>query len=216
MKRKLQLFFILLTINCFAQFSKTHYIPPLISATGLVEDQYLYISTPSLINVKFKIIANGGNVIYGTVNSTNPYRLDVGSGDNTQLFTPVTMTGIITNKGYIVEAEDLIYVSIRVNAGRNNNGGYNHAGGLVSKGNSALGNTFRLGAMLNPLFDQSLLNFASILATENGTKIVISNLQNGTKLLDGSIISAPISIILNKNESYVLALANYNDGSSQK
>jgi trimeric autotransporter adhesin len=214
MKRKLQLFFILLTINCFAQFSKTHYIPPLISATGLVEDQYLYISTPSLINVKFKIIANGGNVIYGTVNSTNPYRLDVGSGDNTQLFTPVTMTGIITNKGYIVEAEDLIYVSIRVNAGRNNNGGYNHAGGLVSKGNSALGNTFRLGAMLNPLFDQSLLNFASILATENGTKIVISNLQNGTKLLDGSIISAPISIILNKNESYVLALANYNDGSS--
>lgn len=214
MKKKIHLFFILLTINCFAQFSKTHYIPPLISAFGLVEDQYLYISTPSLINVNFKIIANGGNVIYGTVSRNNPYQYTIGTGNDTQLFTPEGMTGIVANKGYIIEAEDLIYASIRVNAGANNIGGYNHAGGLVSKGNSALGTTFRLGAMLNPLLDPTLLNFASILATENGTKIIISNLQNGTRLLNGTIVSGPITITLNKNESYVLALQNYNDGSS--
>ncbi|WP_264563619.1 T9SS type B sorting domain-containing protein [Flavobacterium sp. N3904] len=212
MKKVLFIILFFFSINSFAQFSKTHYIPPLISSTGLVEDQYLYISTPSLKNVTFKIIANGGSVQYGTVNSTNPYRYDIGSGDNTQLFTPTT--GIIKNKGYIIEAEDLIYVSARVNAGINNNGGYNHAGGLVSKGNSALGTIFRLGAMLNPLFDTSLLNFASVLATENGTKITISNLQNGTRLLDGSVISGPITVILNKNESYILALENYDDGSS--
>src|SRR6187431_1897198 len=110
------LFFIFFTLNCFAQFSKTHYIPPLISATGLVEDQYLYISTPSLTTVNFKIIANGGNVIYGTVSSNNPYKYSIGTGDNTQLFTPITKTGIVANKGYIIEAEDLIYVSTRVNA----------------------------------------------------------------------------------------------------
>jgi gliding motility-associated-like protein len=215
MKRSLHfLFIILFTINSFAQFSKTHYIPPLISAPGLVADQYLYISTPSLVNVNFKIIANGGGVINGTVNRNNPYRYSIGSGDDTQLFTPITNTGIIANKGYIVEAEDLIYVSARVNAGINNNGGFNHAGGLVSKGNSALGTTFRLGAMLNPLFDTTLLNFATILATENGTKITLSNLQNGTKLLDGTIVTGPINITLNKNESYVLALQNSNDGSS--
>lgn len=210
MKKKLYLFFILLTINCFAQFSKTHYIPPLVAASGLAEDHYLYISTPSLINVNFKIIANGGNVISGTVNSTNPYRYTIGTGDNTQLFTPATITGIIANKGYIVEAEDLIYVSVRVNSGLGN-GNYNHAGGLVSKGNSALGTTFRLGAMLNPLLDQTLLNFASILATENGTKIIISNLQNGTRLLNMPSVTGPITITLNKNESYVLALQNYFD-----
>ncbi|MGQ7944815.1 T9SS type B sorting domain-containing protein [Flavobacterium sp. WC2509] len=207
--KKIYLFFILLTINCFAQFSKTHYIPPLVAASGLAEDQYLYISTPSLINVNFKIIANGGNVIYGTVNSTNPYEYYIGTGDNTQLFTPITATGVIANKGYIVEAEDLIYVSIRVNAGN-----HNHAGGLVSKGNSALGKEFRLGAMLNPLFDPTLLNFASILATENGTKVVISNLQFGTALLNRPSVTGPITVTLNKNESYVLALQNYNDGSS--
>jgi hypothetical protein len=33
--------------------------------------------------------------------------------------------------------------------------------------NSALGKVFRLGAMLNPLYDTSVLNFASILSTEN-------------------------------------------------
>src|SRR6188508_983792 len=104
MKKKIHLFFILLTINCFAQFSKTHYIPPLVSATGLVQDQYLYISTPSFANVNFKIILNGGNVINGTVSSTTPYQYNIGIGDNTQLFTPNTMTGIVANKGYVIEA----------------------------------------------------------------------------------------------------------------
>jgi hypothetical protein len=55
-----------------------------------------------------------------------------------------------------------------VNSGLAINGN-NHAGGLVSKGNSALGKVFRLGAMLNPLYDTSVLNFASILSTENNT-----------------------------------------------
>jgi len=212
MKKNLHLFFILLTLNCFAQFSKTHYIPPLISSSGLVSDHYLYISTPSLVNVNFKIIANGGGVINGTVNSTKPYIYYIGTGANTQLFTPLTMTGIIANKGYIIEAEDLIYVSVRVNAGVNNTGGYNHAGGLVSKGNSALGTTFRLGAMLNPLFDQSLLNFASILATENGTKVTISDLKSGARILNRSSTNTTFTITLNKNESFVMPLENYSDG----
>jgi hypothetical protein len=86
------------TINGFAQFSKTHYIPPLISANGLVEDQYLYISTPSTKNVNLKIITIGGAVINATVNSTSPYRYDIGTGDDTQLFTPNTNIGIVKNK----------------------------------------------------------------------------------------------------------------------
>jgi hypothetical protein len=66
---------------------------------------------------------------------------------------PKNNIGVLSNKGYIVEATDLIYVSVRVNAGFNpgNGGSFAHAGGLVSKGNSALGKIFRLGAMLNPL-----------------------------------------------------------------
>lgn len=212
MKKILPFFlFLFCILDCFSQFSKTHYIPPLISVDGLANDQYLYISTPSLTAVNFKIIANNGSVVNGTVSSTNPYFYYIATGSNTQLFAPPNSNGIVSGRGYVIEAEDLIYVSVRVNAGLAQNGQYSHAGGLVSKGNSALGTTFRLGAMLNPLYDETLLNFASIMATENNTKITISNIQNGTQLLDGTVISGPISVTLNKNESYVLALKNYND-----
>ncbi|MGO4904366.1 T9SS type B sorting domain-containing protein [Flavobacterium sp. W20_MBD1_R3] len=210
MKKTLLVLIILFSISCYSQFSKTHYIPPLTCSTNLAGDQYLYISTPSNINVNFKIIANGIPIVIDAVKNDTPFIYNIGQGQDTQLFTPKNSIGKITNKGFIIEAEDLIYVSVRVNAGfSNQNNSYNHAGGLVSKGNSALGKEFRLGAMLNPVYDQSVLNFASVLATENGTKITISKIENGTRLSDGTIISGPIEVTLNKNESYVLALENY-------
>ncbi|RBN50862.1 T9SS type B sorting domain-containing protein [Flavobacterium psychrolimnae] len=212
MKKTLLALFILLSISCFSQFSKTHYIPPLTCSTNLAGDHYLYISTPSATDVNFKIMANGGSIVTGVVKKDSPYIYFIGQGQNTQLFTPKASLGIIINKGFVIEAEDLIYVSVRVNAGfASQNNSYNHAGGLVSKGNSALGKNFRLGAMLNPVFDSSVLNFASILSTENGTKITISNIETGTRLANGTIISGPIEITLNKNESYILALENYNN-----
>ncbi|TDE30318.1 T9SS type B sorting domain-containing protein [Flavobacterium ranwuense] len=212
MKKTLLLLITLFSISCFSQFSKTHYIPPLTCVTNLAGDHYLYISTPSTTDVNFKIIANGGSIITGVVKNTTPYIYSIGQGQNTQLFTPKTSIGIVINKGYIVEADDLIYVSVRVNAGfSSQNNSYNHAGGLVSKGNSALGREFRLGAMLNPVYDQSVLNFASILSTENNTKVTISNIPIGSVLSNGTIVAGPITVILGKNESYVLALENYNN-----
>lgn len=208
MKQALLIFFTFLSITCFAQFSKTHYIPPLTAQNNFAEDQYIYISTPNTSNVNFKIIENGGSIISGGVNKNTPYIHYIGSGNFSQLFTPKTSILKISNKGYVIEAEDLVYVSVRVNSGRTNVGTYNHAGGLVSKGNSALGKEFRLGAMLNPLYDTTVLNFASVLSTENGTKVTISNIPIGTVLSDGTIINGPINVTLNKNESYVLALEN--------
>ena len=63
--------------------------------------------------------------------------------------------------------------------------------------------------MLNPVYDSSVLNFASILPTENNTKVTISNIPIGTMLSNGITITGPITVTLNKNESYVLALENY-------
>ena len=210
MRKLIVVILLLMGIDCWAQFSKTHYIPPLTSQSQNIEaeDHYLYISTPSTKNVALKIISIGGQITNATVSNTNPFVYQIGIGDNTQLLTPKTAIGKLNNKGYIIEADDLVYVSVRVNASFNNNGGYNHAGGLVSKGNSALGTTFRLGAMLNPLSDPTLLNFASILATENNTTVTISNIPIGTQLLDGSLVNGPIVVNLNQNQSYVIALEN--------
>jgi hypothetical protein len=54
--------------------------------------------------------------------------------------------------------------------------------------------------MTNPLFDTSLLNFASILATENNTKITISNIPVGTVLTNGIVTAGDIVVTINKNE----------------
>jgi gliding motility-associated-like protein len=209
MKKIPLLFLLLLSLNCFSQFSKTHYIPPLTtnSNAGVTpQDHYIYISTPSVTNINFKIIPIGGSTITGVVNKSNPYIYSIGSGENTQLFVPSSSTGKVTNKGFIIESEGLVYASIRTNAGTGN-----QAGGLVSKGVSALGKRFRAGAMLNSSNIVGLLNFFSVLATENNTSVTISNIPSGTLLANSTTFSGTTTINLNKNESYVLAI-NGNTG----
>jgi gliding motility-associated-like protein len=204
MKKIPLIFIFLISFNCIAQFSKTHYIPPLTSSSSAgvtPQDHYIYISTPSIQNVKFKIFPIGGTPILGTVNKVTPYRYSIGSGDNSQLFESSSNTGKSSNKGFIIESEGLIYANIRTNSG-----GGNQAGGLVAKGISGLGKRFRAGAMLNPTNIEGLLNFFSILATENNTKVTISNIPNGTVLANGNTFTGPEIIYLNKNESYTLGI----------
>jgi gliding motility-associated-like protein len=211
MKKIPLLFIVLLSLNCLAQFSKTHYIPPLTtnSNAGVTpQDHYIYISTPSISNINFKIIQIGGTTITGTVSKSTPYIYSIGSGENTQLFVPSSSTGLVNNKGFIIESEGLIYSSIRTNAGSGN-----QAGGLVTKGVSAFGKRFRAGAMLNSSNIVGLLNFFSVLATENNTSITISNIPSGTLLANGTTINGPFTINLNKNESYILGI-NGNIGSN--
>ena len=210
MKKSALFFFIFISINCFSQFSKTHYIPPIACAidnNGIAKDHYLYISTPSTKDITVKIIEIGGTIITKTINSITPIIHTIGNGSDTQLITPKSIIGKFSNKGYIIEAEDLVYVSARVNAGLSNGSTYNQGGGIVSKGISALGKEFRIAGMVNPS-DILTLNFASILATENNTNITISNIPNGTVLSDGTIFNGPLTIGLNKNESYVIAFEN--------
>ena len=204
MKKNLLFLFAFISITCFAQLSKTHYIPPLTSNNNSAvtpQDHYIYISTPSTTIVNFKIIEIGGNIINETVSNSNAYKHYIGSGINTQLFVTSTSTGVVSNKGYIIEAEGLIFASVRTNSGNGN-----QAGGLVAKGNSALGKRFRAGAMLNTSNIAGLLNFFSILATENNTTITISNIFEGTILANGTTFNGPKTINLNKNQSYILAI----------
>ena len=141
-------FFLGIFLTTFAQLSKKHFIPPLTYAeegNANPENQYFYISTPSKQNVSFTIKQIGSNDdITGSVSSTAPQEIFIGNGDS-QLFVDSRTTSIVhNNKGYIIEANDVIYVSIRVLAGSSA-----QAGALVSKGSSALGTTFRAGMFTN-------------------------------------------------------------------
>lgn len=188
----------------FSQLSKTHFIPPLTSAefgNANPESQYIYISTPTESEVPYTITPVGGlgGDITGLVSKSSPKEIYIGSG-YTQLFVQSSLTSKVTsNKGYIVEAEGVIYVSVRMSAG-----GGAQAGALVSKGLSALGKIFRVGSYTNENPQDNYLNFVSVMATEDNTKVDFSDLPAGL-IIKNYTGSTPISIELNKGESYILA-----------
>ncbi|MDI9257592.1 T9SS type B sorting domain-containing protein [Flavobacterium sedimenticola] len=209
MKKKV-LFFLLFAVisitNCFPQFSKTHYIPPISGSTNVAaEEQYLYISSPSINPVNFRIIELGGSTIAGTVSRDTPYIHYVGYGNDTQLHVDASVSNsVFYNKGYIVEADDMIYVSARVTAGT----GF-QAGELVMKGKASLGTRFRIGALTNSAvanyFDIHT-TFISVLATENNTTVNFSDFGPGIQPINSLNGDNPFSVVLNSGESYVMAV----------
>ena len=206
MKANFLLLALFLSFNGFSQFSKTHYIPPL-SNTEAYEtlDQYLYISCPSITDITYRITAIGGAITTGTVRRDNPQAILIGAGSDTQILAnSIKVNTVLNNKGYIVEAEDLVYVTVRLTAA-----GGNHAGGLVSKGLAALGTQFRIGAFVNTgvVPDSRHYTFASILATENNTVVSFSDLKPGISLINNTGAgNTPASITLNSGESFIMAV----------
>ena len=227
MKKIVALLFMFFTfVNGYTQLSKIHYIPPITSGTksGVAPNlETLYISTPSALPVTVKITPISGTPVVLQATNSNPIRFDIttsatsaaGSRDN-QLFVPVVPTtgiglGKFTNRGYLIEASDFVYANVRTMAG-----GTSQAGGLVAKGTSGMGKTYRIGGMLNNYNggtgnEGCMLNFASFIATENDTHVTItlSNPLAINKLMaNGVTYSGPINVVLNKNESYVMAFQN--------
>jgi len=219
-KKNWVLLFILVSSHCFSQLSKTHYIPPLTESgegSSAPQDHYIYISTPSQSPVNFTIKPVGqlnGGYINGTTSKTNPFIYSIGNGRDTQLFVNITETSTVkSNKGYIIEANDLIYVSVRINGANANS----QAGALVSKGTNALGNIFRVGAFTNQsgrtvnqngTFSENLLSFVSIMATEDLTNVNISDISNNTDVENFTGIF-PLNISLNKGETYSIGMNSY-------
>ena len=197
-------FFLLCIQTSYAQLSKKHYIPPLTNAefgNANPEGQYFYISTPSNENIAYTITLVGqpsSSTITGLVSNSNPVEISLGTG-NGQLFIASNETSTVKNNyGYIIEAEDVIYVSVRMEAGTA------QAGALVSKGLSALGNTFRVGSFTNKNPQTNYLNFVSVMATENNTTVVFDDLPAGISIKNYTG-TFPVNIQLNEGESYVLA-----------
>lgn len=208
--KNIKLYILLLclySMTVFGQFSKTHYIPPLSNASVMViGQQYLYISTPSTNPVSFIIKEIGGNTINGTVSRDTPYIYDTTSGSPNQFIVDEGFVNtVMNNKGYIIEASDMIYVTGRIDTEDSN-----QAGAVVSKGLAALGTQFRIGGFLNTLQSGYLdrhYTFVSILATENNTTVSFSNIGAGALLINNTTVgNTPPNVLLNAGESYVMAV----------
>ncbi|MBA0883736.1 T9SS type B sorting domain-containing protein [Flavobacterium undicola] len=207
MRKIISIGFILMAINCFAQFSKTHYIPPIVASSSVpVGPQYIYISTPSLTPVSFSINEIGGTIIMGTVSRDVPYIFDINAHNANQLVLDESeVSNIKSNRGYIIEAGDVVYATVRVIDKTGN-----QSSEIVSKGLAALGTQFRISGLTNKLntgYSDRHLTFASVLATENNTIINFKDIKTGAILINNTITgnSAP-SITLNSGESYTIAV----------
>ena len=219
------IFFIFLnTISVKAQLSKVHYIPPITAhsapnSNAYPRDQYIYISTPSTLDVSYSIQPMGAppsQYISGTVSNSTPDVQFIGSGATNFAIVNNELYGgrVLDNFGYIITADAPIYVAFRLRASSRNGGTYPQAGALVSKGLSALGTSFRSGTYTseNPGFDNNganYLNFISVMATENNTSVVFDNLDKRLELLN---ITSPlgtgtfsITINLDKGETYLIS-----------
>ncbi|WP_309642528.1 T9SS type B sorting domain-containing protein [Flavobacterium sp.] len=210
MKKLYLLFFLLFTMGCFAQFSKIHYIPPFSGTndpSGSAQEQYLYISTPSVNPINFRIIQLGSTIITATVSKSAPYVFNCGYGTSTQLMVQKSdVNSILSNKGYIIDADDLVYVSARLIAGNGN-----QSGSTISKGLAALGTKFRIGSLLNTeptlSFGQRHYTFVSVLATENNTVVQFSDIKPGVVLINNAAAgNTPAPITLNSGQSFVMAV----------
>ena len=149
MKNKIiTLLFILFSSLAFSQLSKTHYIPPITSGPSNAdpEDQYLYISTPNKADVNVTINIMGSGSESKLISNENPWIYTIQSSGYSSLVQDPSSSGQVTkSSGFIVESDSPIYVSARLNAGGA------QAGALVSKGENALGTTFRVGTYDNCL-----------------------------------------------------------------
>ncbi|MAS68836.1 MAG: hypothetical protein CMC43_05850 [Flavobacteriaceae bacterium] len=202
-------FFLCLPKALFAQLSKVHYIPPISVTTQISnsepDDQFIYISTPSVnpITVVIKPIgAARKDYIYKTISNSNPDYFDIRNNNtigkwSTQLVIPESLgADILSDKGYIIEAEKPIYVSVRLQSEA-------QAGAIVSKGGAALSNSFLFGGFVNDIStgNTAFNSFFSVMAIEDGTEITV-DFPKGVVLHNYSG-SYPVNLTLDKNESYV-------------
>ena len=207
------LFLVLIASGAQAQLSKVHYIPPM-AATDDPGDQWMYISTPSETGVKYTVkiggilgATNESGTIFaeGEVSNSNPAVIELAQdpGNNngwwSNLFVESSETEQVLNKGFIIEAEAEVYISVRANS----DGQQYQAGALVSKGKPGLGTRFRAGMLQNQ--NTSHIGFISAMASEDLTELTFSFTKSMETIGGPKIIGSPLVVSLNKGESYILA-----------
>ena len=195
--------FLSLSSNVFAQLSNRHWIPPLHARqANLVEDHYLYLSTPIETPFEVTVTTGDGNAIQGspfTISKGNPVSVLIGDTQPSSMFVNINEVGIPTSKGLILQGTKDFYASFRVRS-------QNHAEILVSKGKTALGTSFRVGSLPQE-YDSTIRNFVtSFMATENNTLIEVSDYNPNVvfQTPNGTLTIAQQSFVLNSGESIIL------------
>lgn len=196
---------LLSSLFSFSQLSNKHWLPPLHARAGaVVNDHYIYLSTPFIDSFEVNVTTGDGTPISGspfTISLTNPVRVFIGNNQPSSMFVGINNINTIeSDKGLILTGSKDFYVSLRVRS-------TNHAEILVSKGRTGKGTQFRLGSMPQE-FDGDARNFvSSFMATEDNTTVTVSDYNTDVEFASGTgnITLDSQTFVLNTGQSVVLS-----------
>jgi gliding motility-associated-like protein len=189
----------------FSQLSNKHWLPPLHSREGsVVNDHYIYLSTPNPTPFSVSVKSGNGTPVFGspfTISQGNPQTINIGNGQPSLMFLNQSDVNIVkSDKGIILEATKDFYATFKVRSG-------NHAEVLVAKGIPGIGTNFRVGSVPQG-GDGTIRNFvSSFMATQDNTTVDVSDYNTNVVFTSGSgdITLNTQNFVLNKGESVVLS-----------
>lgn len=189
----------------FGQLSNKHWLPPLHARdVSVVNDHYLYLSTPEPVPFTVKVTTGNGTPIPGspfTISQGNPQTINIGNSQPSNMFLNAVDVNVVTdNYGLILEGNKDFYATFKIRA-------ENHAEILVSKGKPGIGTSFRAGSVPQ-YYDSPVRNFVtSFMATEDNTTVDVSDYDSNVVFISGTgNFSAPTqNFLLNKGQSVVLS-----------
>lgn len=206
-----KILFILLLISSvnYAQLSNKHWLPPLHSRSStVVQEHYIYLSTPETTPIQVTVTDGSGTPIAGspfTISQGNPHSELIGvTQPSVMMLNQSDLNIAKIDKGLILESTGEFYASFRLLA-------QNHAEILVCKGRNGAGTAFRLGSL--PMTEPgSIRNFvASFMATEDNTTVVLNEYDTEIVFASGSgnILDDTQTFNLNAGES--VTVSGYTD-----
>lgn len=191
---------ILTVLNLQGQLGNNHWLPPIHSRSAEdVEDHYVYLSTPS--EEEFEVTLNFGNtVLTSRISKGNPSNIFIGNGISSNMFVlESNLNSPQENLGIRLTAPEEFYASFRVRSEA-------QAGYLTTKGEAALGTSFRLGSLPqgNEVEDKNF--FTSIMATVDNTTITINDFDTSVVFAGPNApLTDDITVILNEGETYTVS-----------
>ncbi len=209
MSKKILYILLLFSSVNYAQLSNKHWIPPLHSRSGsIIQEHYLYLSTPETTPIQVTVTDGSGTPISGspfTISQGNPHYELIGTTQPSVMMLNQSDLNIAkTNKGLILESTGEFYASFRLLA-------QNHAEILVCKGRNGAGTAFRLGSL--PMIEPGgIRNFvSSFMATEDNTVVTLSDYDTGVVFASGSGNISDDTQTFNLNAGESVTVSGYTD-----
>ncbi len=197
------LFLVLFSFSCTAQSDTEHWFAPVFDGQQNDKVYYiLYLSTAETIPFKVFVNKESTSIYAVDLSSDQPMVLylekaDISTKDRNEVLK-------VISKGIHITGDKKFVAQLRILVTDSGEGFPVDAEIIASKGRQALGLDFMIGNIPNTI-DESGINFqASIIATEDDTKVRFKNVNAGLQFSANSDILKE-EIVLNRGESFILS-----------